>query len=79
MKLNAQIEVLNKTNDKQLNEISALKENDIVLKKTIQELNQTIEELNNGNKFQNIKNFVSGIIVTMVGGIILWYITTLVL
>lgn len=79
MKLNAQIEVLNKTNDKQLNEISELKENDIVSKKTIQELNQTIEELNNGNKFHNIKNFVSGIIVTVVGGIILWYITTLVL
>jgi hypothetical protein len=72
----AQIEVLNKTNDKQLSEISQLKENEIISKNKIVSLNQTIINLENSNKYQGIKTFLSGVIVTVIGGVIVWFITT---
>jgi hypothetical protein len=76
MKQIAQIEVLNKTNDRQLSEISQLKESEIISKNKIVSLNQTITNLENGNKYQGIKSFLSGVIVTVIGGIIVWFITT---
>jgi hypothetical protein len=75
MKQIAQIEVLNKTNDMQLSEISELKENEIISKNKIASLNQTISKLENDNRYQGIKSFLSGIVVTVIGGIIVWFIT----
>ena len=54
IRLNAQIEVLNVTNDKQLAEISDLKANDIVSKNTIQTLNDTVSNMTSKSKLNAI-------------------------
>jgi hypothetical protein len=74
----AQIEVLNKTNDKQLSEISQLKENEIISKNKIVSLNQTIANLENSNKYSIIKGIIIGVLGTVIGGIILNYIMSII-
>lgn len=72
IRLNAQIEVLNVTNDKQLAEISDLKTNDIVSKNTIQTLNDTVSNMTSKSKL----NAIIGILFAIIEGIAVWYITT---
>lgn len=71
MQLNAQVKVLNVTNDKQLSEISDLKASETISKNTIEELNKTI---NDSNK----NSFIVNIVIAIISGIIVlsiehWY------
>lgn len=71
MQLNAQIKVLNATNDKQLSEITDLKANETISKNTIQELNKTISD-------SNKNSFILNIVIAIISGVIVlsiehWY------
>lgn len=71
MQLNAQVKVLNVTNDKQLSEISDLKANDIISKNIIEELNKTISD-------SNKNSFIVNIVIAIISGVIVlsiehWY------
>ena len=63
MKLNAQIEVLNKTIDSKDEELSKLQDINTELKTT----NQTLEESNNSNRGYWIKTILIGIFTTVLG------------
>lgn len=78
IKLNSKIEILNKTNDNQLSEITDLKANEITLKNTIVTLKQEIENITRGNKWSILKGVFIGVGGTVIGGLLLNYITTII-
>lgn len=79
IELLAQIKVLQNTIDRQVSEISVLKDTNIVSKNTILGLRKTVTDLKNMNKHSSIIGFISGVAATIIGGVIVWWITTMVL
>lgn len=78
IKLNSEVEKLNRTNNRQLSEITDLKSNEIVSKNTILSLRQEINNLTKTNKWSTLKGVLIGVCGTVIGGLILNYIVTII-
>ena len=76
--LNSKVEILNRTNNKQLSEITDLKSNEIVSKNTILSLKQEVNNLTKTNKWSTLKGVLIGVCGTVIGGLILNYIVTII-
>ena len=74
MKLNAQIEVLNKTTDQYSHKIEELKDINYELRKNNKELTDLNDQYKKNNKNGGIRNFIWGVLITIFAELVLKYI-----
>ena len=65
MKLNAQIEVLNKVTDQYSHKIEELRDINYELKKSNKELTDLNNQYKKNNKHSNIKSFIIGVLIAV--------------
>lgn len=74
MKLNAQIEVLNKVTDQYSHKIEELKDVNYELRKSNKELTDLNNQYKKNNKNSGIKNFIWGVLITIFAELVLKYV-----